>query len=223
VIQERKAHGPFADIEDLVVRVQHKDMSRKALETFAKCGALDRMGERNTLLANVDSLLTHAKEKQRNALMGQASLFGEAMAVELPPVKLAPAEPASKADTLRWEKELIGLYVSDHPLNEYHARLALERPTSIKNLKPLPGQVVKIAGLVMSSKKIITKTGKQMLFSTVEDLTSKIEVVVFPSVLEQTPNAWVPNTVVVLSGKLDTRDGNLKLLCDTAKPIAIVA
>ncbi len=223
VIHERRAGGPFSDIEDFVVRVQHKDMTRKALETFAKCGALDRLGERNTLLANIDTLLVHAKEKQRNSLMGQASLFGDAMAVELPPVKLVSAEPASKADTLRWEKELIGLYVSDHPLNEYQSRLALERPTPIKNLKPVPGQSAKIAGLVVSNHKIITKTGKPMLFSLVEDLTSKIEVVVFPSVLEQTPNAWAPNTVVVLAGKLDNRDGNLKLLCDTAKPIAIVA
>jgi DNA polymerase-3 subunit alpha len=82
---------------------------------------------------------------------------------------------------------------------------------------------MKIAGMVTSSKKIITKTGKPMLFSLIEDLTAKIEVVVFPSVLEKTPDAWADNTVVVLQGKLDNRDGNLKFLCDTAKPIAIVA
>lgn len=223
IIQERQAHGPFTSIEDLVVRVQHKDMSRKSLETFAKCGALDQIGERNTLLANIDTLLIHAKEKQKHSTMGQVSLFGDAMEAELPPVKLMPAEPASKPDRLRWEKELIGLYISEHPLSDYQARLALERPTAIKDLKPVPGSQVKIAGLVTSSKKIITKTGKPMLFSLIEDLSSKIEVVVFPSVLEKTPNAWAPNTVVVLAGKLDNRDGNLKLLCDTAKPIAIVA
>ncbi len=223
IIQERRTNGPFADIEDLIVRVQHKDMSRKALETLAKCGALDSMGERNTLLANIETLLIHAKEKQRHSTMGQVSLFGEAMQAELPPVKLTPAEPAAKADRLRWEKELIGLYISEHPLSEYQARLALERPTAIKDLKPIPGSQAKIAGLITSTKKILTKTGKPMLFSIIEDITAKIEVVVFPSVLEKSPNAWAPNTVVVLSGKLDNRDGNLKLLCDTAKPIAIVA
>jgi len=223
IIQERRTNGPFADIEDLIVRVQHKDMTRKALETLAKCGALDSMGERNTLLANIETLLVHAKEKQKHSTMGQVSLFGETMEAELPPVKLIPAEPSAKADRLRWEKELIGLYVSEHPLSDYQARLALERPTAIKDLKPIPGSQAKIAGLITSTKKILTKTGKPMLFSLIEDLTAKIEVVVFPSVLEKSPNAWAPNTVVVLSGKLDNRDGNLKLLCDTAKPIAIVA
>jgi DNA polymerase-3 subunit alpha len=223
VIEERKLNGPFTTIDDLVTRVQHKDMSRKALETFAKCGALDSLGERNTLLANIDSLLTHAREKQRHSTMGQVSLFGEALQAELPPVKLMSAEPASKSERLRWEKELIGLYLSEHPLSEYQARLALERTTLIKDLNPIAGQTAKIAGMITSTKKILTKTGKPMLFSLIEDLSSKMEVVVFPSVLEKTPNAWAPNTVVVLAGKLDNRDGNLKLLCDTAKPIAIVA
>ncbi len=224
IIAERAAQGPYVSIEDLVLRVQHKDMTRKAMETLAKCGALDALGERNTLLSNIETLLVYAREKQRHADMGQVSLFGDAGAVELPPVKLMPAgEPASKAERLRWEKELIGLYISEHPLNEYQARLALERVVPIRDLKPIAGASAKIAGLVTSSKKIITKTGKPMVFSLIEDLTAKIEVVVFPSVLEKHPDAWAENTVVVLAGKLDNRDGNLKLLCDSAKPIAIVA
>jgi DNA polymerase-3 subunit alpha len=199
-------------------------MTRKAMETLARCGALDSLVERGTVLYNMDTLLAYAKEKSKQATMGQSSLFGDDLAAELPPVKLVAApEPIAKAEKLRWEKELIGLYVSEHPLNEYQARLALEKVVPIKDLKPIPGQSAKIAGLVTSSKKIITKTGKPMLFSLVEDLTSKIEVVVFPSVLEKTPNAWAENTVVVLTGKMDNRDGNLKLLCDVAKPIAIVA
>ncbi len=223
IITERKTGGVFGDIENLITRIQHKDLSRKSLETLAKCGALDQFGERNTLLANIDTLLIHAREKQKHSTMGQVSLFGDELTVELPAVKLSPAAPSSKAERLRWEKELIGLYVSDHPLNEYAARINLEKPTAIRDLKPNPGQVARIAGLVLSNHKIITKTGKAMLFSTVEDLTSKIEVVVFPTVLEKTQNAWAPNTVVILSGKIDNRDGNMKLLCDTAKPIAIVA
>jgi len=224
IITERETNGPFAGVEDLVLRVQHKDMTRKALETMTRCGALDSLAERGTVLYNLETLLAYAKEKTKQATMGQSSLFGDDLAAELPPVKLAPApEPASKAEKLRWEKELIGLYVSEHPLNEYQKRLALEQVTAIKDLKPEPGRQAKIAGLVTSSKKIITKTGKPMLFSLVEDLTSKIEVVVFPSVLEKHPNAWAENTIVVLTGKMDNRDGNLKLLCDVAKPIAIVA
>ncbi|HUO75523.1 MAG TPA: DNA polymerase III subunit alpha [Candidatus Paceibacterota bacterium] len=222
IIAERIANGPYSGIDDLVLRIQHKDMNRKSLESLARCGALDALGERNALLASIDMLLSYARERSRHADLGQASLFGETT-VAAPAFRLTSAEPATKAERLRWEKELIGLYVSEHPLHDLQQRLALERVTAIKDLKPVAGQPAKIAGLVTSSKKIITKTGRPMLFSLIEDLTSKIEVVVFPSVLEKTPNAWAENTVVVLAGKLDNRDGNLKLLCDTAKPIAIVA
>jgi DNA polymerase-3 subunit alpha len=223
VIAERTTNGPFTGPDDLVMRVQHKDMNRKGLESLTKCGALDSLGERNSTLQNLDTLLSYARERQKQDNMGQASLFGDDTAVAAPAFRLAPTEPANKSEKLRWEKELIGLYVSEHPLSEYQARLALEKVTQIKDLKPMPGQSAKIAGLVTSSKKIITKTGRPMLFSLIEDLSAKIEVVVFPSVMEKTPNAWAENTVVVLTGKLDNRDGNLKLLCDTAKPIAIVA
>ena len=223
IIAERDAHGPFAEMDDLILRVQHKDLSRRTLEALVKCGAMDVQGERNQLLTNMDTLLSYAREKQKHADMGQTSLFGEAASAELPPVRLVSAEPASRSERLRWEKELIGLYVSEHPLSEYQARLALEKVVPIKDLTHQPGRPLKIAGLIVSNHKIITKTGKPMLFSMIEDLTSKIEVVVFPSVLEKHPNAWAENTVVVLEGKTDNRDGNLKLLCDSAKPIAIVA
>jgi DNA polymerase-3 subunit alpha len=222
VISERMANGTYRGIDDLVMRVQHKDMNRRALEALAKSGALDAFGERGAVLASIDGLLAYTRERQKHATNGQGSLFG-AEPEAAPSFRLAAVPPTPKADRLRWEKELIGLYISEHPLSDYSARLNLERVVPIRQLKPIAGSSAKIAGLVLSTKKIITKTGKPMLFSTIEDLTGKIEVVVFPSVLEATPNAWAPNTVVVLAGKLDNRDGNLKLLADTAKPIAIVA
>jgi DNA polymerase-3 subunit alpha len=127
IITERESGGPFTGVEDLVLRVQHKDMTRKAMETMARCGVLDSLAERGTVLYNLETLLAYAKEKTKQATMGQSSLFGDDLASELPPVKLSPApEPASKSEKLRWEKELIGLYVSEHPLNEYQARLMLE-------------------------------------------------------------------------------------------------
>lgn len=222
VIAERNANGPYVTIEELVRRVEHKDMNRKALESLARCGALDVFGERNAILASIDGLLSYARERQKHASMGQVSLFGD-NPQDVPAFRLATTTPASKPDRLRWEKELIGLYISEHPLDDYQARLRIERVVNIKDLKPSPGKSVRIAGLVNSTKKILTKTGKPMLFSLVEDLTAKIEVVVFPSVLEKTPHAWAENTIVILQGKIDNRDGNMKLLCDTAKPIAIIA
>ncbi|HXV27222.1 MAG TPA: DNA polymerase III subunit alpha [Candidatus Paceibacterota bacterium] len=223
IIEERKAGGKFASAEDLVSRVQTASMNRRAMESLVKCGACDALGERNRLLHNLEALLSYAREKQKNVSMGQVSLFGEDDAASLPPMQLAAADAAPDWDKLKWEKELIGLYVSEHPLNRYQARLALERVISIKDVKPVEGTTTKIAGLVTSVRRIVTKTGKPMLFSQVEDLTSRIEVVVFPSILEKTPNAWTENTLVVLQGKVNNRDGETKILCDAAKPIAVLA
>lgn len=232
IIAERSDGGPYASAEDLVCRLTRRmsgagasgpGVNRKSLEALFKCGACDALGERNMLFQNLDGLLSYARDKLKNSNMGQVSLFGGESSGELPPMKLAAADAAAEWDKLRWEKELLGLYVSEHPLNHYQARLALEKVTAIKDIKPVEGLPMKIAGLVISSRQIITKTGKPMLFTRVEDLTSQIEIVVFPSVLEKTPNAWKENTLVVLQGKVNLRDGETKILCDAAKPIAMLA
>ena len=122
-----------------------------------------------------------------------------------------------------WEKELLGLFVSDHPLNSYKVQLKLENVVPIKNLAVGTGGTIKIGGMITKTQKIVTKTGKPMLFSILEDLTSKIEVVVFPSVLEKNPEAWKENNIVVARGKINDRDGSLKFLCDEVKPLALPA
>lgn len=230
IIQERTENGPFVDTDDLVTRLAHRAaasetpgaaINKKSLESLIKCGACDILGERNQLLTNLDPLLSYARDKQKNATMGQGSLFGDA--TELPPMKLTPADSSDEWEKLRWEKELLGLYVSDHPLNRYQARLALENVTAIKDIKPIEGAPTKIAGLVTSTRRITTKTGKPMLFSQIEDLTSRIEVVVFPNVLEKSPNAWNENTLVILKGKVNNRDGETKILCDAAKAIDMLS
>jgi DNA polymerase-3 subunit alpha len=221
IIEERLAHGAYKSIDDLVTRVVHKDMNKKSLESLAKCGALDDLGERNAIISSIDQLLAHARQTAKQISMGQDSLFGDALSGPMK-FSLPSVPPMPKADKLKWEKELIGLYVSAHPMSDYTARLQLEKVTTIKSLKPLPGMQVKVAGIVVASKKIITKTGKPMMFCTIEDATAKIEVVVFPSAMEKTQHAWADNTIVVISGKLDSRDGTPKILCDEAKPIAII-
>lgn len=217
IIQERKTNGKFNDIEDFVMRVHGRDLNKKSLESLIRCGAMDMFGERNMLLANIDPLLTYAREKQKNSSMGQVSLFGDV--IELPPVTLVSTEPAAKWEKLMWEKELLGLFVSEHPLNDYQATLRLEKVVSIKEASKLP-HTMKIGGVITKTQKIVTKTGKPMVFSWLEDLSSKIEVVVFPNVLEKYPDAWEVNQVVVLRGKINERDGTPKFMCDAIKPIA---
>jgi DNA polymerase-3 subunit alpha len=222
IIKEREANGLFKNIENFVSRIANKDLNKKSMESLIKCGAVDALGERNILLANTDSLLIYSREKQKHRSTGQVSLFGESNDVSMPPLRLLTAEPVQKWEKLMWEKELLGLFVSDHPLSEYQTQLALERVTPIKDLKSQAG-TVKVGGVITKVQKIITKTGKPMLFSWVEDVSSKIEVVVFPNVLEQSQDTWKENSIIVAQGKVNDRDGSLKLLCDNVKCLASLA
>lgn len=219
IIRERQNIGQFRTIEEFVSRIQSKDLNKKSLESLIKCGALDILGERNTLLHNLETLLSHARDKQKHSSTGQVSLFGASIETELPPLRLATAEPAKSWEKLLWEKELLGLYVSDHPLNTYQAQLKLENVTPIKSITvSMPGSV-KVGGVITKIQKIVTKTGRPMMFSWIEDLTSKIELVVFPNVFEKNPEVWKENSIIIARGKINDRDGALKLLCDEVKPL----
>ena len=224
IITERMANGPFKDVEEFVSRVQHKDLNKKSFESLAKCGAMDAFGDRNYLLFNMDILLEHAREKQKASTSTQMGLFGQA-AVALPALRLAETTPATNNDKLAWEKELLGLYVSSHPLHDYQQKLKLERVTPIKNLlnngnnRNLPPSV-KVGGIITKIQKMVTKTGRPMMFANIEDLASAIELVVFPNVYEKNPDIWQKNRVIVATGKVNNRDGTLKLLCDEVKLIA---
>jgi len=223
IIAEREANGDYKDIEDFVTRVHNKDLNKKSVESLIRCGALDKFGERNVLLVNMENLLSYAKEKQKHSSAGQVSLFGSTEKSELSTFRLAPTEPAKSWEKLIWEKELLGLFVSDHPLNSYKVRLKLENVVPIKNLAVGNTGTIKIGGMITRVQKIVTKTGRPMIFSIIEDLTSKIEVVVFPNVLEKNPEDWKENAIVIASGKINDRDGSLKFLCDEMRPLPLPA
>ncbi len=221
IIAERTANGPYTDIENFVSRVHNKDLNKKSLEALIKCGALDSFGERNMLLLNLENLLSFAHDKQKSTSMGQASLFGNDP-IALPAFRLNATTPARNSEKLMWEKELLGLFVSAHPLHEYAPTMKLEKTVAIKDVKPNSTSQIKIGGIVTKVQKIITKTGRPMMFAWVEDLTSKIEVVVFPNVYEKYPEMFKENAIVVTTGKINDRDGALKLLCDDVKSIAML-
>ena len=226
IIEERKKNGPFKDIENFVCRVQSKDLNKKSLESLIKCGALDSFGERGTLLANIEQLLYYSRESHKTRTAGQISLFdGPDSAVSLPPLRLAEVPPASRAEKLMWEKELLGLFISDHPLKDYQQKLDFEK--GLVKIKDLPFNKnnipVKIGGIVTKIQKVITKSGKPMVFSWIEDTSAKIEIVAFPSVLEANPEAFKENNVLVVRGRLNDRDGIPKLMCDEVRAIATVS
>jgi DNA polymerase-3 subunit alpha len=217
IITERKAQGPYTSMQNFVSRVACKDLNKKSLESMIKAGVFDKMEERNKLLNNLERLLEHSRDSQKNKNSGQKGLFaGTTFTVTL---ALAQTEPATGREKLNWEKELLGLYVSGHPLKNFRTVLARHSVPIKQASQTAVGKLVKVGGVISTIKKIITKTGKPMIFMGLEDETQRIEVVVFPSAIERHPDLFQENKIVFVSGRVDARDGVPKVICNEIEEI----
>ncbi|MDP3794831.1 MAG: DNA polymerase III subunit alpha [bacterium] len=220
IIAERAAKGKFASISDFIGRIHHKDLNKKSLESLIRAGALDELGERGLLLGNIDALLEHARQLNRAQSSGQSSLFASAPQAEINVVRLTAAAPVSKRETLAWEKELLGLYVSSHPLEDFRERFSRRAVPIARLAQAAMNGRATIGAIITATKKIITKNGKPMLFVELEDLSGKVEAIVFPDFLERHPTIWQQDKILLVSGKLSSRDGTVKLLCEAAEEVA---
>lgn len=240
IVKEKKANGPYKSISDFLERVsaggeslpdsashwqagasggQTKDLNKKSLESLVKSGALDVLGERNEFLLNMETLLSYAKETQKGKSNGQISLFGLDSKVANHSLKLAEVPPATKKEKLFWERELLGLYISDHPMREHKKLLEKNSLPLAKITKQMTGKQVKVGGIINKIRKIITRTGRPMLFVQIEDSRSKIEVIVFPNVLDRTATVWQEDKIVLITGKVSDRDEEVKIICDNVEEI----
>lgn len=217
IIKERGQNGLFQSIENLLERVQGRDLNKKSLESLIKCGAFDKLGERNKLLANIDTLLKYLRNQKNIANSNQMSLFHD-QPTFAGSIRLAAAEATPQAQALSWEKELLGFYLSSHPLEAYKEKLRIF--PRIKNLSVKDaGKMLSIAGIIANIQKIVTKSGQPMLFIGIEDTTSRIEGLVFPSLLEKNPSIFTEGTAIKVKGRLSDKDGTLKILCDEVKEL----
>ena len=219
IIRERKEHGPYANLEDFLSRVKTKDLNKKSLEALAKSGALDRFGERNLLLSNLDNLLSFLKSVNDELSSQQGSLFSNlAQSSTLPKLRLEPVEPATDRQKVSWERELLGLFLSSHPLKAFTAVLRNQAIplTELANTPDLVGRPVTVAGVIGTIKRVITRRGEQMMFAKIEDPTGALEVLVFPSILQQDPAVWQEDAVVAMRCRLSDKDGETKLICQRA-------
>jgi len=219
IINEKKANGPYKSISDFLERVQTKDLNKKSLESLVKSGAFDALGERNEFVLNMETLLSYAKETQKNKSNGQISLFGSNSKVANHQLKLAEVPPATKKEKLFWERELLGLYISGHPMREYKELLEKNSLPIGKITKQMAGKQVKVGGIINKIRKIVTRTGRPMLFVQIEDSQSKTEVIVFPNVLDKTATIWQEDKMVLITGKVSDRDEEIKIICDSVKEI----
>ncbi len=223
IIEERVKGGPFKTFEDFLIRVQHKDLNKKSLESLAKGGAFDSLGiERNQAILNIDDIVKFAASARRDASLNSSatSLFGAS--VPRASLRLRPAPPATEQEKLVWEKELLGFYLSEHPMNTYSERLNAIKPTPIEKVRLVKDEITpqRTAGLVTKLKKILTKKGDPMVFATIEDPSmQQLEVLVFNSVLVKTASIWEENNVLLVAGRMSWRDGEPKMICDEARKL----
>lgn len=217
IIGERKHGGKFKSLSDFLDRVKDKNLNKKSLEALIKTGAMDKIGERGELLANLENILAYSKEK--NSGQDHQSLFGlMSDASSVPTLKLAPSPPANAEERLSWERELLGLYISGHPLDRFREKIEKQGGSIVKTKDTaIEGSTVVIAGLIEEVKQIHTKNGDNMMFVKVGDYTGNIETVVFPRVLEQHKDIFIVDKCVAIKGRISTRNGARSVVVEKAK------
>ncbi|MFA5753967.1 MAG: DNA polymerase III subunit alpha [Patescibacteria group bacterium] len=216
VIRERKQNGPYQDIFDLLERITDKDLNKKSLDSLVRSGALESFGERGQLLSNMDRLLSFNKESIKSRDSKQSSLFADLPAAGIGRLTLASASAAQQSEKLSWEKELLGLYVSEHPHNVFRPFLAgYAIPLAELNKHKGDDRVI-AAGVVSTIKKILTRSGESMLFVKIEDASKTVELLVFPRLYKETADLWRENQAVIVEGKISEKDQETKLLVNQA-------
>lgn len=216
IIQERQRRGPFTTFKDFLARIIHKDLNRKSIESLAKSGAFDSLEiERNAILSNMDTILACSQQLKKHAQTSQHNLFGAITnGMQL---TLSKSSPATDDQKLLWERELLGFYISGHPVQKYAPLFRQKRTTPIKELilsATASGKSVRVGGVITTIKKIISKNNKPVLFAKIEDMADTIEVVVFSETLERKPDVWTEGSVVIAQGKTSPRDGEQKIIVD---------
>lgn len=220
-----REEGKFTSIEDFAKRVSTGKFNRKAWESLIKSGAFDQFGDRSDLLFNLDAITAFASKLQKEAASGQTDLFGmlsdgeAAGAQAMLQLQNAPVKHDDK-ERLAWERELLGLYISAHPLDKYELYLSEQTQPLTQLVPEYDSRLMTVGGIITSVRTIITKSGSKMAFVGLEDKFGEGEVIVFPSLYEQIGAKLVQDTVVQVTGKNSARDrdGNLgsesKLIAD---------
>ncbi len=222
IIRARDTGGTFATVEDFAKRVSTSKVNRKSWEALIKSGGFDRLGDRSDLLFNLDNILGFASKLQKEALSGQTDMFsalggGESLMPSVE-IKNAPVKYTAK-EQLMWERELLGLYISAHPLDNFDTFFE-EQTIPVATISPkIDGQTVTVGGLITSVRTIVTKSGTKMAFVGLEDKTSETEVIAFPKLYERLGADIKQDVIIKVVGNVNARDrdGNTT---DEAKIIA---
>ncbi len=220
IINEREINGKFNSISDFLKRIQNKNLNKKSLEALIKSGALDEFSERGKMLFNIEYLLRYNKEHFEIA-QNQDSLFAEfSENTDFSKLNLKENEPASQTDKLFWEKELLGLYISGHPLDEFKEKIK-DKYKTIKEIKMSmsSGMIIAVAGIVEECKTILTKKGDVMAFARVADFSDNIEIVLFPETFTKFKILMEREKCIAIKGKISTRNGGVSIITEAVKEL----
>jgi len=218
IIEERKANGKFSSLADFLSRIHDRNLNKKSLESLIKCGALDRFRERGALLAAMDEVLAYNRAIGK-APEHQDSLFG-AEASGPVPLTVPEAKPATLADKLSWEKELLGLYISGHPMEVYKNAIPSSALSISKVMTLESGMMTAMYGVIDECRAIMTKSGEKMAFVKLSDMSGGIEVVFFPRTYREFRDLLVPTACIAVKGRLSARNGEKSIIAEHAKALS---
>ncbi len=221
LILEARTEGPFADLTDFAHRVDLRQVGRRPLECLIKVGSMDRFGSRPALLNSLDSVMAVSNSYFRAKEAGQLMLFDASDRID-DTIELVEPLYANKREELLWERDLIGLYVSDHPLSPYQKNLA-ERVTHFSHqlAEVSEKEAVTVAGMVNRFRQHQTKKGNNMGFVTLEDLYGRMDLVIFPQTWEKVHHLLDVDRVILAEGRVDTMQGDPKILVDNLTPVSL--
>jgi DNA polymerase-3 subunit alpha len=216
ILVQRERGGMFASLDDLATRVDLRRVGKRALESLVKVGALDALGDRAAILNTLDCILSVSAGHSRAKETGQISLFSASPDGPMETITLAASGSIPRKTMLAWEKELLGLYVSDHPLSAYREDLEKIVTHWSAALAEVPNQSrVKVAGMVTHIRPFQSRNGKPMAFATIEDLQGPIELILFPSVWGKAQSLVKEDAVLVVEGKAESGIGTPRVLADS--------
>jgi DNA polymerase-3 subunit alpha len=217
-----KARGdrPFASLADFADRVDLRQVNRRGLECLIRVGALDAFGERGQLLAGIDRIMSASEATHAAREVGQLTLFGstDADSAEELLASLPAAAKTNPKEALEWERELVGVYVSSHPLQKMTVDLMnVITHASVDVTEEIAGRSVVVAGIVADVRQIATRKGETMAFVRLEDLQGAIDVTVFPRLYSEEKAKFAPDKIIIVSGKADVRNGRVSVVADTVR------
>jgi len=216
IVAERGKGGEFKSIEDLCRRADLRGVNKRVLESLIKAGALDCLGDRGSLLNNTNRILSLAQREQRLQETGQSTMFdlwGETMPVPTPSLDLQEVDISIK-EKLTWERELMGVYLSEHPFSPFASKVGSETTLCGQIDAELAGQTVVVAGMVASVHHLFTRDRHPFVSAVLEDLDGRIEVMVWPNVYASTRDLWQEGNILLVEGKVRLRDDRVQLGCE---------